>query len=539
MPAQSLGNTVYWNKTMTSDIKHGQIVETIVDTANGKLRGEQVGGIHRFRGVPYGQSSGGANRFLRARPVDPWRGVREAAGYGPRAPQPEEPSSGLAWRGWIRDRSGMGEDCLVLNIWTPGLDAGKRPVMFYIHGGGFNTGSGGAAGCDGEVMARRGDAVVVTLNHRLNLFGHLYFERADERHADAGNNGVLDIVAALQWVRTNIHAFGGDAGNVTIFGQSGGGSKVAVLMAMAEAKGLFHKAVVQSASSLIRMATPEEAARCTHALMNELGMAGRGPTALQDVPAATLLAARKRAVATAGDNFRPVVDGGSLVLHPFDPSAPAASADVPLLIGTCATELTFALGVNSGNFTLSEDEARQRVSKFVGVDGAQAATLMRRFRASRPSASPSDVMIAVMSEHMYRRNDILAAERKAAAGGAPAYMYLFTWKTQAVEGMLKTPHTMCIPFVFGTVDAAAEMLGNGPERHILSDRVMNAWLAFARTGRPGHPGLPSWQPYSAGERATMIFDNECRQEADPLSADRLAMEDVPPYTADASTRRNG
>jgi len=527
---------------MTSGIKQGKIVETIVETAAGKLRGERIGDIHRFRGVHYGQSTGGANRFLRARPVDPWSGVREAANHGRRAPQPEEQSSGLAWRGWIRDRSGMHEDCLVLNIWTPGLDAGRRPVMFYIHGGGFNTGSGGPTGCDGEIMARRGNAVVVTLNHRLNLFGHLYFERADECYADAGNNGVLDIVAALQWVRTNIHAFGGDAGNVTIFGQSGGGSKVAVLMAMAEAKGLFHKAVVQSASSLIRMAAPEEAARCTHALMQALGLAGGSPADLLDIAADKLLAARKQAVATAGDNFRPVVDGRSLVSHPFDPSAPAVSADVPLLIGTCETELTFSLGVNPGNFTLSEDEARRRVGVFVGVNEAQAATLMRRFRASRPSASPSDVMVAIMSEHMYRRNDILAAERKAAlaaAGGAPAYMYLFTWKTQALEGMLKTPHTLCIPFVFGTVDAAADMLGEGRERYPLSDRVMDAWLAFARSGSPGHPGLPAWQPYSAGERATMIFDNECRQVMDPLPADRLAMEDVPPYTADASMRRNG
>jgi len=527
---------------MTSVIEQGQIVETIVETAAGKLRGERIGDIHRFRGVHYGQSTGGANRFLRAQPVEPWSGVREAAGYGPRAPQPEEESSGLAWRGWIRDRSEMHEDCLVLNIWTPGLDAGNRPVMFYIHGGGFNSGSGGVAGCDGEIMARRGDAVVVTLNHRLNLFGHLYFERADERYADAGNNGLLDIVAALQWVRTNIHAFGGDAGNVTIFGQSGGGSKVAVLMAMAEAKGLFHKAVVQSASSLIRMAAPEEAARCTHALMQELGVAGRDPAALRGIPTDKLLAARKQAVATAGDNFRPVVDGRGLASHPFDPTAPAVSADVPLLIGTCENELTFSLGVKPGNFSLTEDEAQRRVRTFVGVDEEQAAALMQRFRASRPSASPSDVMIAVMSEHMYRRNDILAAERKAAlaaAGGAPAYMYLFTWKTQAVEGMLKTPHTMCIPFVFGTVDAAADMLGQGPERYVLSDRVMDTWLAFSRTGSPGHPGLPSWQPYSAGERATMIFDNECRQLVDPLPEDRLAMEGVPPYSADASMRRNG
>lgn len=512
---------------------------TVVETAGGRLRGESLEGVHRFRGIHYAQSTGGTNRFLRAQPLPPWPGIREANTYGARAPQPVEESSGLAWRAWIRDRQPLSEDCLVMNIWTPGTDARKRPVLFYIHGGGFNTGSGGTAGCEGEILARRGDVVVVTINHRLNLFGHLYFPGTDERFADAGNNGILDIVAALQWVRTNIAAFGGDAGNVTISGQSGGASKVAVLMAMPQAQGLFHKAVIQSASSLIRMATMDEAARCTQALMKALGLEGRAPSALQQVPMDQLLAARKQAVALAGDNFRPVVDGLSLPAHPFDPDAPAASADIPLLIGTCEDELTFSLGVNPANFTLSEDEALRRVQTFVGVDAGQAESLMQSYRAMRPQASPSDIMIAVMSDQMYRRNDIIAAERKAAQNRAPAYMYLFTWKTTALGGMLKTPHTLCIPFVFGTVDAASEMLGSGPERYTLSDRVMTAWTSFARTGNPNHPGLPQWQPFTAAVRATMIFDNECRLANDPAREDRLALAEYPLYSADASSRRTG
>jgi len=525
---------------MASVVEQGMVLET----AGGRLRGETLGGVHRFRGIPYAQSTGGANRFLRAQPLPPWSGIREANAYGARAPQPVEESSGLAWRAWIRDRQPLGEDCLVMNIWTPGTDSRKRPVLFYIHGGGFNTGSGGTAGCEGEILARRGDIVVVTINHRLNLFGHLYWPGTDERFADAGNNGILDIIAALQWVRTNIAIFGGDAGNVTISGQSGGASKVAVLMTMPQAQGLFHKAVIQSASSLIRMATMDEAARCTHALMKALDLEGRDPSALQQIPMDRLLAARKQAVAVAGDNFRPVVDGLSLTEHPFHPNAPAASADIPLLIGTCENELTFNLGVNPANFTLSEEEALRRVQTFVGVDAEQASQLMQRFRATRPQASSSDIMIAVMSEQMYRRNDILAAERKAAQavstkGRAPAYMYLFTWKTTALGGMLKTPHTLCIPFVFGTVDAAAEMLGSGPERYTLSERVMNAWTSFARTGNPNHQGLPPWQPYSATERATMIFDNQCRLENDPAREDRLALNEYPLYSADASSRRAG
>ena len=525
---------------MASVIEQGLIVET----AAGKLRGESANGVHRFRGVPYAQTAGGANRFLRAQALQPWTGVRDAASYGARACQPTEESSGLAWRGWIRDRQPLSEDCLVLNVWTPGLDNKKRPVMFYIHGGGFTTGSGGTAGCDGEILAKRGDVVVVTINHRLNLFGHLYLPGAEERFADAGNNGILDIVAALQWVRANIAAFGGDAGNVTISGQSGGASKVAVLMTMPEAKGLFHKAVIQSASSLIRMATADEAGRCSHALIRALGLEGRDASALQQVPVDAMLAARKVAIAEAGDNFRPVVDGRSLREHPFHPAAPAASADIPLLIGTCEDELTFSLGVNPANFTLAEDEALRRVRVFTGLGESQAAELMQRFRATRPRGTPSDIMIAIMSEQMYRRNDIIAAERKAAQaasvkGGAPAYMYLFTWKTTAMNGKLKTPHTLCIPFVFGTVDAAAEMLGTGPERHELSDRVMAAWVSFARSGNPNHPGLPQWSPYDAADRATMIFDNQCRLARDPLREDRLAMDDCPLYSADAGARRAG
>jgi len=519
---------------------------SVVETRSGRVRGALRDGIHSFKGIPYGDTTTGKNRFLRAQPVKPWSGVRDTTSFGFRAPQPSEPSSGLGWRDWIRDKQDMHEDCLVLNLYTPAVnDHHKRPVMFYIHGGGFNTGSGAPAGIDGTIMARKGDVVVVTINHRLNVFGHLYLTGAsDARNADAGNNGILDIVAALQWVRDNIAAFGGDAANITIFGQSGGASKVAVLMTMPQARGLFHKAVIQSASSLIRMATPDEAARSTQALLNELGLGKSGERidALQDVPMDKLLAARRIAVAAAGDNFRPVVDARSLHRHPFDPVAPAASSDIPLLIGTCETELTFSLGTNASHFNLTPAEAQRRVALFVGIDEAAALKLMNAYRGARPQASPSDIMIAIMSDQMYRRNDILAAERKAAqtgSGGAPAWMYLFTWKTPVLDGMLKTPHTMCIPFVFGTVDAASEMLGTGADRYTLSDQVMSAWLAFARHGDPNHKGLPQWPSYSTAARSTMIFDNHCQVVDDPLREDRLTINDYPPYTPDASARRAG
>lgn len=514
--------------------------DIVIETASGRLRGRRENGVSRFKGIPYAASTAGKNRFLPPQALPPWTGTRDALAFGPRAPQDQDPSSGLAWREWIRDRHPLGEDCLVLNVHTPapdGADARRRPVMFYIHGGGFNTGSGSAPGLDGSILARQGDVVVVTINHRLNLFGHCWLPQAGEAFADAGNNGMLDIVAALRWVREHIGAFGGDAGNVTVFGQSGGASKVAVLMSMPAARGLFHKAVIQSASSLIRMATPEEAARCSHALLAELGLQQSDAARLQDLPMDVLLAARKRAVAVAGDNFRPVVDGRALAVHPFDPVAAATGRDVPLLIGTCEDEQTFTLGTNTANFSLPLAQAQERLSRFMGVDIDAAAALMQDYASRRPRATPSDLMIAVMSDHMYRRNDILAAERKAAQAGAPVWMYLFTWKSPAVGGLLKTPHTMCIPFVFGTIDAAREMLGSGPQQTALCERVMGAWLAFARHGDPGHAGLPAWTPFDAAGRHTMVFDNTCTLASDPLREDRLSINRQPPYTPDASSRR--
>ncbi len=517
-------------------------VSTEIETASGRLRGLRENGVSRFRGIPYAASTAGKNRFLPPQPIPAWTGTRDALAFGPRAPQDQDPSSGLVWREWIRDRSPLGEDCLVLNVYTP-ADAGsvsrssQRPVMFYIHGGGFNAGSGSAPGLDGSILACQGDVVVVTINHRLNLFGHCWLPEAGDTLADAGNNGMLDIVAALRWVRDHIGAFGGDAGNVTLFGQSGGASKVAVLMSLPAARGLFHKAVIQSASSLIRMATPDEAARCSQALLAELGMTRPDVARLQTIPIEALLAARKRAVAAAGDNFRPLVDGRNLAVHPFDPEAADTGRDVPLLIGTCEDEQTFTLGTNPANFSLTLPQAQQRLGRFMGIPADAAAGLMQDYATRRPQATASDLMIAAMSDHMYRRNDILAAERKAAKGGAPVWMYLFTWKSPAVGGLLKTPHTMCIPFVFGTIDTAREMLGSGPQQQALCERVMGAWLAFARSGHPQHAGLPDWKPFDAVGRHTMMFDNTCALVSDPLREDRLSINRQPPYTPDASSRR--
>ena len=511
----------------------------VVETTSGRVRGATRDGIHSFKGIPYGADSGGKNRWLPPQPVLPWTGVRDALEYGPRAPQNERPAK-EPHLAWIRDTRGYSEDCLIINVFTPGVnDNRKRPVLVYIHGGGFVSGASSAPGLDGHNFARHGDVVLVSLNHRLNLFGHLSLaETGDTRYADAGNAGMLDVIAALKWVRQNIANFGGDPANVSISGQSGGASKVAVLMAMPDAQGLFHKAIIQSASSLLRMATPEAAARNTHHFLAQLGIAKNNIGALLDVPAATLLQAMPKAVASAGrvDNYRPVVDGRSLPTHPFDPSAPALSATVPLMIGSCETEMTFSYSQAMENFSYDETQTLARIRGFVGVDDTRARELMALYRQSRPGATPGDLWVAISTDHQYRRNGIRASELKSAQGKAPSWHYLFTWKTPVLNGLLKSPHTICIPFSFGNVDIAAGLTGTGADRYALQRQMMGAWHAFMKTGNPNHAGLPSWKPYDTKDHPTMIFDNDCRLVNDPARAERLAISACPPYHADGSGR---
>ena len=509
----------------------------IVETTSGKVRGATREGIHSFKGIPYGANTGGKNRWLPPQPVQSWTGVRDALDYGPRAPQNERPAT-EPHLAWIRDTRAYSEDCLVINVFTPEVNGNrKRPVLVYIHGGGFVSGASSAPGLDGHNFTRHGDVVLVSLNHRLNVFGHLSLtESNDARYADAGNVGMLDVIAALKWVQQNIAQFGGDASNVSISGQSGGASKVAVLMAMPQAHGLFHKAIIQSASSLLRMATIDAAARNTHHLLTQLGLDTGKISALLDVPTATLLAAMPKAVAAAGrvDNYRPVVDGRSLPVHPFDPAAPALSAKVPLMIGSCETEMTFPYSQAMQNFAYTEAQALERIQSFAHVDNTKAKTLIDLYRQSRPNATPGDLWVAISTDHQYRRNVIKASELKAAQNKAPSWHYLFTWKTPVLNGLLKSPHTICIPFSFGNVDIAEGITGRGTDRYALQNQMMGAWHAFMKSGNPNHGGLPQWKPYDAKDHPTMIFDNTCRLVNDPASEERIAISACPPYQADGS-----
>jgi para-nitrobenzyl esterase len=511
------------------------VEDGIVETASGRLRGARRAGIFSFKGVPYGDTTAGANRFMPPAPAPAWSGIRDALEYGHQAPQ--ENRDRAPEIEWIRPTEPTGEDCLVLNVFSPGLnDGGERPVMVYLHGGAYAYGGGSAAGIDGTNLAKAGDVVVVTLNHRLNTFGYTYLgDRGDSRFASAGNAGMLDMVAALRWVRDNITAFGGNAGNVTIFGQSGGGSKVAVLMTMPIAKGLFHKAIMQSSSSHLCLSTMQTAGHAAHRLYEALDIPAGDPTPLQSVPTAKLLAAYKSAVAACGgnDSFRPVVDGNLIRNHPFDPLEPGLSDHVPLMIGSCETERSF-YDVTADPKTLPMTEAQllAAVKRFMGIDESSAATLIADYRSRRDGISGRDLYNVLCSDHMYRRNTVEAADRKAARGEAPVWLYEFTWKVPTRGGSLISPHTMCIPFVFGNTQAADPFTGTGPRQDELTRRTMGAWIAFARSGNPNHAGLPQWDTWSRETRPAMIFDDDCRIERHFKPEDLKAINACPPFVSD-------
>jgi para-nitrobenzyl esterase len=493
----------------------------VVDTASGKIRGLIIDKVYAFKGVPYGATTAGAARFMPPAKPQPWTDVKDTVEVGHRPPQQpgvlEIPEVGAT-----SGQGPMGEDCLVLNVWSNGLKgAKKRPVMVWLHGGGFSSGSGDYTIYDGANMARKRDVVTVTVNHRLNVFGYLRLaDIGGPKYANAdGNAGHHDIVMALEWVRDNIANFGGDPGNVTIFGQSGGGGKVATLMAMPSAKGLFHRAICQSGAA-IKAISSADATRATQGLLTRLKLTPDQLDQLQTMPFDQLI--------KLGGNVRtgPVVDGKTLLHDPFDPTAPEESANIPLLIGTVEEEVNFF--PTTPLDPIDDADLHKRVKQSTRADDATVDHLIATYKKGRPDKSNVEIYQIIATDSGFSAGVHLEADRKAVQGKAPVYKYYFTWQSPVRDGRLRCYHTLEIPFVLENVDNGKSMTGIGQDRYALSDKMSAAWAAFARTGNPNVKGLPHWPTYTSDQRATMVFNNESKLVNDPYKEERLAIAALPP-----------
>jgi len=487
----------------------------VAETAEGRIRGLTSGGIAVFRGIPYGAPTSGRNRFRPPQPVEPWAGVRDALTPGNISPQipadRRRAYADLIFNDF--QPGGMGEDCLVLNLWTPTLDRGARlPVLVRFHGGGFYGGSANSPGMDGEMLARFGDCVVVTVNHRLSALGYLYLGE-DGEFADSGAAGMLDLVAALDWVRRNVEAFGGDPGRVLAFGQSGGGAKVSLLFAMPSAAGLFHRAGIMSGARLTAT-TPESGERSAAQLLNALGLTRNDTLRLQELPWSTIVAAQaeveagERSRGEAPRSFSPVL-GRAIPRHPFAPDAPESARDVPLIVSSTLDERTY----RETRFEMTWDDLHQVVAKIPGGDPAQIIAI---YRDDDPDASPFIINARIVTDRGFRRGARVLSSRKAAqsaAGGAPAWAYLWAAKSPAFGGRYGATHAVDTSHAMHDVRMA--LSGPQADNLRLSDELASAWVSLAATGDPNNAKTPEWPAYDLQSRMTMVFGHPSAPVSDP------------------------
>src|SRR6185437_14987193 len=489
----------------------------VAHTSAGPVRGSIEQGVCVFKGVRYGADTAD-RRFLPPLPPAPWSAVQDATRYGPGCPQrgqPREPES---------------EDCLFLNVWTPALrDGGARPVLFYIHGGAFDEGSGSSPLYDGTRLCRRGDVVVVTVNHRLNAFGYLYLgQLAAPQYADSGNVGMLDLILALRWVRDNFARFGGDPRRVMVFGQSGGGAKIATLMAMPAAEGLLHRAATMSGEQ-ITASGPLHATQRARAFLEALRIPDADPARVAKLSAGRLveaLTAIDPVIGHGGVYFGPVLDERSLQRHPFYPDAPPQSAAVPMMIGNVQDETRNLIGGSDPRaFHLTWEGLAAALAKDMRAD-ILPEYVIAEYRRLYPAASASDVFFAATTASRSWRPSIIEAELRAAQH-SPAFVYQLNWRSPEDGGKWGTPHGTDIPLVFGNLEARTDLKGTQIGSGGRARRMGDAFIAFARNGDPDTRGLPAWERYEPHRRQTMLLDDVPRLVDDPRGAERRLFAQVP------------
>ncbi len=516
----------------------------MVETATGRIRGYVDEGVRIFKGVPYGADTAGSNRFMPPKAPTAWTGVRDAASYGPRAYQPFRPmvpEIGDALTG----TGPMSEDCLRLNVWTPAVGGnGRRPVMVWFHGGGQRTGSGNSVFYDGQALAKNHDVVVVTVTHRLNALAHLWLAGlpgTGEQFANTANLGLQDLVLALTWVKQHIDRFGGDPGNVTIFGQSGGGGKTAMLTAFPAAKGLFHKAIIMSTlvDTAVNGLEPGRAIEAAEVLFQRLNLKPAQAAELQKLPAERIIDALTGGAGQAGGGqggvtvgadislrYVPVVDGKTLPADPFDPPSPL-SANIPILTGSNECEsVPYANPADPyWTRTVADDVAlRALVKRIVPMSDREADDMIALYRSHRPTESRDDLATIMGGDNSaLRLASYTIAERKFAQSAAPTYLYYFKWRSPLRDGRLRSMHCMELPFVFDHPDLIGFMTGTGRERAALATQMSNAWVAFARSGNPNHAGIPRWEPWNPDRWPTMVFNTKVEHVNDPFGDERRAM----------------
>jgi para-nitrobenzyl esterase len=477
-------------------------------TESGDVIGYVHKGVYNFKGIPYAK----AERFMPPKKPDPWEGVRSSRSYGPVCPI--DVASMILWdelefaqqhNFWFMKE----EDCLNLNVWSPGIEDGKRrPVMVWLHGGGYTAGSSCELPTyDGESLSGGEDVVVVSINHRLNVLGFLDLSAVDEKYAQSANVGMMDIVEALKWVQANIENFGGDPGNVTIFGQSGGAGKVGTLMYAPSAKGLFQKAIMESGGKP-NFRDPEQTRKVGLALMKVLGLSNSEIDKLKEIPHDELLAAGNKAIdLVMGEaqglrlGWAPVLDGEFLPFQPGNPQGDALSREIPLMIGTTRTE--FASSARTPYFHGTREEIIEHLRE---TYGDQTDAFVAAFDKAYPvTKMPSDMLDI---DFMFRPASMDFANTKSSVdGGAPTYMYLFTWDSPVLDGMLKSGHCMEIAFVFNNIHRNEQYNGGTPEAYALAEKMSRTWASFARSGDPNNDLIPQWDPYSEESGVTMLFDN--------------------------------